>query len=116
MSKELLPDNLLKESLRKAQEMKNSVYERKIEQPEKHVFSEEYRIKIKILEGKLEDEKEANIRNYKIKKKSLKLKIMLIAAIVMLMASMTVLAVEPLREMMYQLIENIFMDHTDSIK
>lgn len=114
MSKDILPDDLLKEALRKAQEMKTSAYDKEIAQEEEHVFSKEYREKMEKLleefENKQESKEEKKI--YSIKKKNIKLKILLIAAIVMLMGSMTVLAVEPLREVFYQLIEQIFSDHT----
>ena len=113
MSKEILPDNLLKESLRKAQELKSSAYEKKIKQEEEHVFSEQYRTKMKKLVDDSSFEQVSNIKPYAVKKKSLKLKILLIAAIVMLMGSMTVLAVKPLREMVYQLIEKVFSDNTE---
>ena len=113
MSKEILPDNLLKESLRKAQELKSSAYEKKIKQEEEHVFSEQYRTKMKKLVDDSSFEHVSNIKPYAVKKKSLKLKILLIAAIVMLMGSMTVLAVKPLREMVYQLIEKVFSDNTE---
>lgn len=115
MSKDILPDDLLKEALRKAQEMKTSAYDKEIAQEEEHVFSKEYREKMEKLleefENKQEDKEEK--KNHVVKKKNLKLKILLIAAIVMLMGSMTVMAVEPLREVFYQLIEKIFPDNTE---
>lgn len=114
MSKDILPDDLLKEALRKAQEIKTAAYDKEIAQEEEHVFSKEYREKMEKLleefENKQESKEEKKV--YSIKKKNLKLKILLIAAIVMLMGSMTVMAVEPLREAFYQLIEQIFPDHT----
>lgn len=114
MSKDILPDNLLKEALRKAQEMKTSAYDKEIVQEEEHVFSKEYREKMEKLleefENKQESKEEKKI--YSIKKKNMKLKILLIAAIVMLMGAMTVLAVEPLRESWYHFVEKVFSDHT----
>lgn len=114
MSKDILPDDLLKEALKKAQGMKTAAYDKEIAQEEEHVFSKEYREKMEKLleefENKQEDKEEK--KNYVVKKKNLKLRILLIAAIVMLMGSMTVLAVEPLREIMYQFVEKLFSDHT----
>ena len=67
MSKEILPDNLLKESLRKAQELKSSAYEKKIKQEEEHVFSEQYKTKMKKLVDDSSFEQVSNIKPYAVK-------------------------------------------------
>lgn len=44
--KNVLPKKLLKEAVRKAREMENTVYEKRIMKNKKHIFSDKYRRKI----------------------------------------------------------------------
>lgn len=113
MSKDILPGTLLKEAVEKAREMETSVYEKKITQDEEHVFSDEYRQRMEKLISGENDNDGVKIINHFVKKRSMRFKIILIAAIIMLMGSMTVLAVEPLREKVYQFVEHLFSNHTD---
>lgn len=118
MSKDILPDNLLKEAVAKAWAIENAICEGQEAKLPEHTFSDEYRQKMRRLidgtqiDGVLTEEKPERRRRV-IKKKSLRIKILLVAAIVMMLGSMTVLAVEPLREKIYQMVELLFWDHTD---
>lgn len=113
MSKKILTDDLLKEALQKAMGIKLMAYDNRLEKEENHTFSEEYREKMRaMLQGSDGKEEARPIRSIK-RKKHIRLKAALIAAIIMLMGAVTVLAVEPLREKVYQIIEKNFSDHTD---
>ena len=115
MSKEIISDELLRKAVARAIEIESSMYERKFALEKEHSFSGKYAEQMKGLLAELDETKECSeskITDYSVKKISTRVKILLIAAIVMLMGSMTVLAVEPLREKVYELIEIIFADHT----
>lgn len=113
MSKSILTDELLKEAAAKAMKIECAVCEKRAAQEESHEFSREHERRIRELVrencGKIKT-KPARHRGNGM---SLRIRIALVAAVVMLMGSMTVLAVEPLREKVYQMIERIFPDHTD---
>lgn len=118
MSKEILPDNLLKEAVAKAWAIENGVYDRQEAETPEHTFSDEYRQRMEwMLDGKQVDSGQAEgkteRKGYVVKNKSLRIKILLVAVIVMMLGSMTVLAAEPLREKLYQMVELLFSDHTD---
>lgn len=113
MSREVVSKDIMKEALRKSMEIKLAAYEKKIEKEEDHIFSEEYRKHMDRMLQAGESKEENRTIRYRSKRKSLRLKIALVAAIIMLMGSMTVLAVEPIREKLYEMIEKIFPDHTD---
>lgn len=113
MSREVVSKDIMKEALRKSMEIKLAAYEKKIEKEEDHIFSEEYRKHMDRMLQTEESKEENRTIRYRSKRKSLRLKIALVAAIIMLMGSMTVLAVEPIREKLYEMIEKIFPDHTD---
>ena len=121
MSKEILSDELLKESLKKAQEVKSARYEEQISQSRQHTFSREYRMRIKKLENEadykvLDHKAEFKTTSYVAKKENLKLKILLVAIIVMLMGSITALAVEIWEAYENEIIEWNFFDDTDNKK
>ena len=106
-----IPDNIFKLAVEKACEIETSIFEKRFKDTDKYTFSEKYLEKIQILKmGKCE-EKDSKITNYSVKKKSTKVKILLIAAIVMLLGAMTVTA-EPVREFIFQIKEKLFDDHT----
>lgn len=113
MSREVMSKDVMKDALRKSMEIKLAAYEKKIEKEEDHAFSEEYRKTMDAMVRTGERKEKNNIVRYASRRKSLRFKVALVAAIIMLMGSMTVLAVEPVREKVYQMIEKIFSDHTD---
>ncbi len=105
--------DVMKDALRKSMEIKLAAYEKKLEEEENHTFSEEYRKNMDAMVRTGERKEKNNIVRYASRRKSLRFKVALVAAIIMLMGSMTVLAVEPVREKVYQMIERIFSDYTD---
>lgn len=115
MSKIILTEELLKEAAAKAMKIECAVLEKCAAQEEEHEFSKEHERRIRELVrrncGKTK-EKRAKTR-YGRNGMSLRIRIALVAVVVMMMGSMTVLAVEPLREKVYQMIERIFSDHTE---
>lgn len=110
MSKIVLTDELLKEAAMKAMKIEASVYGKVADQAEEHGFSEEH-------EKKMRELVEKNLgkarSKHTSKRMSLRIRIALVAVIVMMMGSMTVLAVEPLRVKVYRMVERLFSDHTD---
>lgn len=116
MSKEILSDDLLKESLRKAQDVRSSVYDKQIDQSRQHIFSQEYRKKIKKLENEVDHKKESKATSYVSKTEKLKVRILLVAIIVMLMGSMTALAMEIWEVYEEVIIEFVFPGVTDDSK
>jgi len=116
MSKEILSDDLLKESLRKAQDVRSSVYDKQIDQSRQHIFSQEYRKKIKKLENEVDHKKESKTTSYVSKTEKVKIRILLVAIIVMLMGSMTALAMEIWEVYEEVIIEFVFPGVTDDSK
>ena len=113
MSKIILTDELLKEAAAKAMKIECAVLEKCAAQEEEHEFSKEHERRIRELVR-------GNCGKAKVKPAkdrgngmSLRIRIAFVAVVVMMLGSMTVLAVEPLREKVYQMIERIFPDHTD---
>lgn len=110
MSKIVLTDELLKEAAMKAMKIEASVYGKIADQAEEHGFSEEHEKKMwELIENNLGKARSKHTS----KRMSLRIRIALVAVIVMMMGSMTVLAVEPLREKVYRMVERLFSDHTD---
>ena len=115
MSKESISDELLRKAVVRAIEMESSICKKKFDWEKEHSFSEKYVEQMKGLLTEMDETKDSSdekIASYQVKKKSTRVKIFLIAAIVMLMGSVTVLAVEPLRGIVYRFIETIFPNHT----
>ena len=115
MSKEIISDELLRKAVARAIEIESSMYERKFALEKEHSFSGKYAEQMKGLLAELDETKECaetKIADYSVKKMSTRVKILLIAAIVMLLGTLTVTA-EPVREFIYQLKETIFPDNTE---
>ena len=112
MGENRIPDDIFKQAVEKAREIETSIFEKRFKDTDKHSFSEKYLERMQILKMRKSEENDAKIVNYSVKKKSTKVKILLIAAIVMLLGTLTVVA-EPVKEFIYQLKETIFPDNTD---
>lgn len=111
----LLTEELLTEAVELACKTEDSLYEKTVlDIP--HRFSAKYRKEIKkLLVYEKEKQKNPSIDksvkiHHHVKPKK---RYLLIAAIIMLMASMTAMAVEPIREKVIQMIEKCFSDHTE---
>ena len=113
MSKMILTDELLKEAAAKAMKIECAVYEKYAAQEEEHEFSKEHERGIRELVRENCGKAKAKSGRYRGNRVSLRVRIAFVAVVVMMMGSMTVLAVEPLREKVYQMIERIFSDHTE---
>ena len=84
MGENRIPDDIFKRAIEKAREIETSVFEKRCKDVEAHTFSKKYLDRMQILKmGKCE-ENNSKIANYSVKNKSTKVKILLIAAIVML--------------------------------
>lgn len=115
MSKDIISDELLRKAVARAIEIESAMYERKFALEKEHSFSGKYAEQMKGLLVELDETKECSeskITDYSVKKISTRVKILLIAAIVMLLGALTVTA-EPMREFIYQLKETIFPDNTE---
>ncbi len=113
MSKSILTDELLKEAAAKAMKIECAVYEKCAAREEEHEFSREHERRIRELVRENCGKIKTKPARHRSNRMSLRIRIALVAVVVMMMGSMTVLAVEPLREKVYQMIERIFSDHTD---
>lgn len=116
MSKILLSEELLKDAVKKACETENAVYDKMIVDEEEYVFSDELKKNIIELSKKEDSTKDAGIISYsagRLSKKSLRFKIVLVAVIIMLLGSMTVVAVGPIRAKVYKMVEKFFSGYTD---
>ena len=116
MNNMLLPEDILREAVLNACERENAAYNKLVTEREKPVFSHDFEKNIAKLKKEIKHTKTADIIEYPhtvLPKKRLRLKIALIAMIIMMFGSMTVMAVEPIREKVYQIIETFFPDHTD---
>ena len=113
MSKIILTDELLKEAAARAMKIECAVYEKYTAQEEEHEFSKEHERRIRELVRENCGKAKAKSGKYRGNRMSLRIRIAFVAVVVMMMGSMTVLAVEPLREKVYQMIERIFSDHTE---
>ena len=92
------------------------MYDKQIDQSRQHIFSQEYRKKIKKLENEVDHKKEYKTTSYVSKTEKLKVRILLVAIIVMLMGSMTALAMEIWEEYEEVIIEFVFPGVTDDSK
>ena len=108
MNKMIFPRDLLVDAVTRAREIETEYYEWEIKEQEPHRFSHKYQKEI----NKLRDDK---VVHDIIQKRSLRFKIALVAAIVMLMGSMTILAVNPRREKMNNIIEELFQKEPEKI-
>ncbi len=113
MSKIILTDELLKEAAAKAMKIECAVYEKYTAQEEEHEFSKEHERRIRELVRENCGKGKEKSGKYRGNRVSLRIRIAFVAVVVLMMGSMTVLAVEPLRTKLYQMIERIFPDHTD---
>ena len=113
MSKIILTDELLKEAAAKAMKIECAVLEKCAAQEEEHEFSKEHERRIRELVRGNCGKAKVKPAKYRSNGMSLRIRIAFVAVVVMMMGSMTVLAVEPLREKVYQMIERIFSDHTE---
>lgn len=127
MLRKELPENLLEEAVEKACETESAVFNQMAENAKKHRFSRRFQRNIRKQIKQLEQLEEAEqtyyppqkevdgIITYPRKRRSLRprVRVALIAIIIMLMGSMTVFAVEPIREKVYEIVERLFSDHTD---
>lgn len=111
MDKTILTEELLKEAVKIACHTEDVLYENEINNCT-HRFSSKYKKKMKkltVYAEQLECQCESHPIIYRVPKK----RYLLIATIVIMMASMTVAAVEPIREKVMQLIEKCFPEYTD---
>lgn len=116
MNNMLLPEDILREAVIRACERENTACGRLTAESEDPVFSDKFEKSIMKLNKTTKSGKKADIIEYppiRVSKKSLRIKIALIAVIIMMFGSMTVMAVEPFREKVYQIIEKLFPNHTD---
>ena len=112
MGENRIPDDIFKRAIEKAREIEIATFEKKCKDTDVHTFSEKYLERMQILKMGECEANDSKIVSYSVKKKSTKVKILLIAAIVMLLGALTVTA-EPVREVIYQLKEKIFPDNTE---
>ena len=106
-----IPDDIFKRAVAKAREIETSVFEKKCKDTDKHTFSEKYLERMKILKMGEREVNDSKIASYSVKTKSTKVKILLIAAIVMLLGALTV-AAEPVREFIFQIKEKLSSNNT----
>ena len=109
MNKMIFPNELLMDAVTRAREIETEYYEWEIEEQEFHRFSRKYQKKV----NKLRDDK---VVYHISQKRSLRFKVALVAVIVMLMGSMTILAVSPRSEKMNNFIEELFHKEPERIK
>lgn len=116
MNNILLPEDILREAVQGACKRENAAYDKLVTEREKPVFSHNFEKNIVKLKKEIKHTKTADIIEYPhttFPRKRMRLKLALIAIIIMMFGSMTVMAVEPIREKVYQIIETLFPDHTD---
>lgn len=115
MSKNIISDELLKKALARAVAMENVIYAKQFEVEREHTFSGKYVEQMKDILAELEQESEntdAKFEAYYVSKRSVRMKILLIAVIVMLLGTITVVA-DPVRNKISQFIETVFDNHSD---
>lgn len=126
-----ISDELLREAVKQACEQEGAYYE-EFTKDAKHHFSIRHRIRMQRLYRKMKrkkaeepadryrvytyprretDAEEKQFTSYRVTR--LNPKFLLIVVLLMISMSMTVFAIEPIREGIYQLIEKCFSDHTD---
>ena len=109
MNKMIFPNELLIEAVTRAREIETEYYEWEIEEQDFHRFSRKYQRKINELRN-------AKVVHHISQKRSLRFKVALVAVIVMLMGSMTILAVSPRSEKMSNFIEELFQKEPERMK
>lgn len=125
-----ISDELLREAVKQACEREGAYYEEFTKDAEHH-FSIRHRIRMRRLYRKMKRKKaEEPVDRYKVytypitetdnrrqfastRLPRLRPRFLLIVILLMISMSMTVFAIEPIREGIYQLIERCFSDHTD---
>jgi len=115
MSKNIISDELLKKALARAVAMENVIYAKQFEVEREHTFSGKYVEQMKEILAELDKEPEntdIKFEAYHVSKKSARIKILLIAAIVMLLGTITVVA-EPVRSKISQFVETVFGNHSN---
>lgn len=115
-NKVLLSEGLLKEAVIKACEKENDIYDRIIEKEPEPEYSREFRENVMKLREDKKDEKgpeASDIPTGKISRMSLRIKITLVAVIIMLLGSMSVVGIDPMHEMTFRMFEVNYPDHTD---
>lgn len=116
VKKVILSDSLFREAVIKACERENELIDKMAEKEPEPGFSEKFREKVMRLCEDAEDIKEAETTVHparKISRMSLRIKIVLIAAIIMVFGSMTVVGTDPMHQMTFKMFEVGFPDHTD---
>ena len=111
MDKMILTEEILKDAVKIACHKEDSLYEKEINTCT-HLFSRKYKKKMKKLmayASQFEQKHEPYPISYGVPKK----RYLLIAAIIIMMVSMTAMAVEPIREKVIQLIEKCFPEYTE---
>ncbi len=115
-SSSILTDDILRNAVRIACEYEDVVYE-EATRDVVHTFSEDYRKKMRKLTAyanELERQSEAKTQSARTGNRRIaKKRYLLIAAIIITMASMTALAVEPIREKVIEFIEQCFSEYTE---
>ena len=84
-----IPDDIFKRAIEIAREIETSLCEKRFKDTDEHTFSEKYLERMQILKTGKHGEDNSKISNYSVKKKSTKVKILLIAAIVMLLGALS---------------------------
>lgn len=107
MNNLILTEEMLKNAVIKACHVEDELYGKDIEM-EEHVFSRKYRLKMETL-----IRTEAKQKNTMRRSGKLRFRYILVAALISIMMATTVMAYEPLREKVFQIIEKLFSDHTD---
>lgn len=124
MSKKISSEDILREAILELCELENAAYDNMAKEEEEHIFSEKFEKEMEELieagaKGSIDKDKDADIIKYPVRnwlrKKSWMYKIALFAAIIFMTGSVTVMAVAPIREKVYKVVEKLFPDHTDII-
>ena len=111
---DMISEEMMKAAVSEAFQIENEIYDEWLKDVPEHEFSEDYYDKMKKLTGislnpDMNEEKKQTSRRIP----RLKLRYLLIAALLAALTCGTVMAVEPLREKVMQIIERRFSDHTD---
>lgn len=120
MSKKISSEDILREAILELCELENAAYDNMAKEEEEHIFSEKFEKEMEELieaGAKGSIDKDADIIKYPVRnwlrKKSWMYKIALFAAIIFMTGSVTVMAVAPIREKVYKVVEKLFPDHAD---
>ncbi len=122
MSKKISSEDILREVILELCELENAAYDNMAKEEEEHIFSEKFEKEMEELieagaKGSIDKDKDADIIKYPVRnwlrKKSWMYKIALFAAIIFMTGSVTVMAVAPIREKVYKVVEKLFPNHAD---